>query len=209
MFLSFLLLGTFTLSLFTLPAHAHEHQSNRKLDSKQWFHSRDHPVHQLFRRDDMTTDGASYPEVGSSGRFFPILHNSLLTHLQHGRRPTLCILLILPSFLPHGPTPWTLLSPRGQSPILLRQPSYRQTPIPFTLKALNPPVTKSAQVHTNAESLGTFGMFKWVVSVRDSTMVLQMYVFSLDFLSDVLIITRRALDYWISLKPTTRPLLIL
>ncbi|KAE9410519.1 glycoside hydrolase/deacetylase [Gymnopus androsaceus JB14] len=64
MFLSFFF-AAFVILLSAVYANAQEHRSNQRHDSNQWFHPRDHPVHQLFRRDDATTDGATYPQVGS------------------------------------------------------------------------------------------------------------------------------------------------
>jgi chitin deacetylase len=49
-----------------LPAHAHEH---RGVLPDTWYHTRDHPVHALFRRsgNNIPTDGHNYPSVGSAG----------------------------------------------------------------------------------------------------------------------------------------------
>ena len=49
-----------------LPAHAHEH---RGALPGTWYHTRDHPVHALFRRsgNNIPTDGHNYPPVGSAG----------------------------------------------------------------------------------------------------------------------------------------------
>ncbi|KAH9965852.1 hypothetical protein BC827DRAFT_1125543 [Russula dissimulans] len=70
LFISFLF---FALSPIVCAASAHPanvHASRSALPAN-WFHSSDHPVHALFRRQsqnstNITTDGNSYPPVGSS-----------------------------------------------------------------------------------------------------------------------------------------------
>ncbi len=49
-----------------LPTHAHEH---RAALPDSWYHPRDHPIHALFRRSNIPTDGHFYPPVGSPGLF--------------------------------------------------------------------------------------------------------------------------------------------
>ncbi|KAJ4481538.1 hypothetical protein C8J55DRAFT_473882 [Lentinula edodes] len=70
MLLSSLLPAAFFLSasaasLTHRSATHHEHRVLQRLPSNEWFHPRDHPVHQLFRRD-ADSDGITYPDVGSS-----------------------------------------------------------------------------------------------------------------------------------------------
>lgn len=56
---------SFLPAVFILPAHAHEH---RGALPGTWYHTRDHPVHALFRRsgNNIPTDGHNYPTVGSA-----------------------------------------------------------------------------------------------------------------------------------------------
>lgn len=68
-FLYVTLLLSFFSSLLTasiLPAHAHKHHGALP---DTWYHTRDHPVHALFRRsgNNIPTDGHDYPPVGSAG----------------------------------------------------------------------------------------------------------------------------------------------
>ncbi|KAF5361427.1 hypothetical protein D9758_006124 [Tetrapyrgos nigripes] len=51
-------------SLSSVMAHD-SHQTNRRLPSPSWHHSRDHPVSSLFRREDPDDDGIDYPDVGT------------------------------------------------------------------------------------------------------------------------------------------------
>jgi len=67
LFLSFC---SFLPGAYILPAHAHEH---RGALPDTWYHTRDHPVHALFRRSNIPTDGHDYPPVGSAG-LFPFGH---------------------------------------------------------------------------------------------------------------------------------------
>ncbi|KIK68160.1 carbohydrate esterase family 4 protein [Collybiopsis luxurians FD-317 M1] len=68
MLLSFLLPTFLFLSVSAGPKSIHDghdsHTIAQRLPSSHWSHPRDHLVHQLFARD-VSTDGATYPEVGS------------------------------------------------------------------------------------------------------------------------------------------------
>jgi hypothetical protein len=68
LFTTLLLAATCSLTNAHLD-HPHETVSRRLADSSDpissWYHQRETEFHQLFRRDS-STDGRSYPEVGSS-----------------------------------------------------------------------------------------------------------------------------------------------
>ena len=118
-----------------LPAHAHEH---RGALPDTWYHTRDHPVHALFRRsgNNIPTDGHNYPSVGSAGLFFIWHPPRVLADLFYfyfyftskpGRKNThrICHLgfpLTQTICLNSGQTSSKPPLRRGRSPTFLRQP---------------------------------------------------------------------------------------